>query len=388
MKNSQVLLILIILLFPLTGCKKETPAPVQENTIQRNYTEQENLLRIKIVDNEFTVNGNKLWINGANAPWHHWNEFGNTTEWNAYDDRWWDRHFAELKEAGINAARVWINCNNDNLTIDIDRDGTVYGVSGAHWNDLDLFFKTVEKNQIYIMATLLSFDHFKNTGNRPAAQNWRNMLTNKESAATFVENYTMPFVERYRDNPWLWSIDLINEPDWIFENEECGKIPWENISYFIAINAAAIHENSNILVTVGMAFPKYNSDFSGYEGNKISDAFLQQLYPNENAYVDFWSPHYYDWVGQWFGVPFYLQPYGRRPDGWGLHNTKPAVIGEVSALGTAGNTLLDDYKFAFRNGWHGIMPWTSNGVDEHGSLHDFMETSHYMLEHHGEFIFP
>jgi len=339
--------------------------------------------RISVGNKEFTVNGKRIWINGANTPWDKWNDFGGS-----YNDTWWNDHFKILHEAGVNAVRVWINCNNDQGAVIINDSGMISGVSQKHWTDLDKFFKTAQRNKIYIMATLLSFDHFKNDGRRPAALNWRAMLQSDEACASFVNNYTIPFVNRYKDNPWLWSIDICNEPDWVYENAECGKIPWERISYFLALNAAAIHENSGILVTVGMAFPKYNADGAGYQGNKVSDAFLQKLYSNKNAYLDFWSPHYYDWVGEYYGVPFYIKPSGSRPGGWGLDSSKPALIGECSAKGSAGKTIISDYENAFNNGWQGIMPWTSNGVDENGNIKDFSPATKYMLEKHRDLIFP
>jgi hypothetical protein len=352
--------------------------------------------RITVSGDQFTVEGKRIWINGTNTPWNNWNDFGGN-----YSDSWWNSHFTQLHKAGINAARVWINCNNGNGAISIGNDGTVSGVSAKHWNDLDKFFKTAERNQIYIMATLLSFDHFKNTGGRSIAENWRNMLRSKDASASFVKNYTVPFVERYKDNPWLWSIDICNEPDWVFENAECGEIPWEHISYFFALNAAAIHENSDILVTVGMSFPKYNADGNRYQGNKVSDKFLQDLYPNINAYLDFWSPHYYDWVGQWYGVPHYLTPSGTLngnssdwTGGWGLDGTKPAVLGECSAKGTGknlwgikNNTIVTDYEQAYLNGWQGVMPWTSNGVDPNGKLSDISPATKNMLEKYRDIIF-
>jgi hypothetical protein len=345
--------------------------------------ELDHVRRIYLSDNQFMVDGKRIWINGANTPWNNWNDFGGD-----YSNIWWNIHFNELRKAGINATRVWINCNNDKGAIMIAANGTVSGVSTGHWADLDKFFISAARNEIYIMATLLSFDHFKNTGARPAAERWRNMIKSKEASQSFVDNYTIPFVNRYKDNPWLWSIDIINEPDWVFENAECGKIPWENISYFLALNAAAVHENSNILVTVGMAFPKYNADGSGYEGNKVSDSFLQKLYKNENAYLDFWSPHYYDWVGQYYGVPFYVKPSGARPGGWGLDNSKPALIGECKAKGSEGKTIISDYENAFANGWHGVMAWTSNGVDSNGKLEDFSPATLNMLNKNRSLIYP
>jgi len=351
--------------------------------------------RISIKDNRFVVNGDKpVWINGTNTPWDKWNDFGSN-----YDEAFWDEHFAALAENGVNASRVWINCNNNqgdnvnhgqNPIVIIDENGMVSGVSAEHWEDLDSFFEIAERHGIYIMATILSFDHFKNNdwSNR-VPERWRNMVQSTEAINSFIEHYTLPFVERYKDNPYLWSIDLMNEPDWVHEGEECGKLAWEDISHFFARNAAAIHENSNILVTVGMAFPKYNSDGSGYEGNKVSDAFLQSLYNNENAYLDFWSPHYYDWVGQWYGIPFTSNPYGSRSDGgWGLCDSKPAIIAETAANGSADFTLTEDYVNAFNNGWQGVMAWTSNGVDGNGGFDEQIVATRHIAELHSGLVFP
>jgi hypothetical protein len=337
-------------------------------------------LHIYIENNQFMVNGRRIWINGANTPWDNWNDFGGN-----YNDAWWNSHFAELRQAGINATRVWINCDGFG-SINISPNGMVSGATVKHWSDLDKFFEAARRNQIYIMATLLSFDHFK-APNRNY-MSFRRMMNNSSASMSFAQNYTIPFVKRYRDNPWLWSIDIINEPDWIHENQDCGQISWERISYFLAVNAAAIKSYSNILVTVGMAFPKYNVDGSGYEGNKISDSFLQRRFKNPNAYIDFWSPHYYDWVGQWYGVPFYSRPYGSRPAGWRLCDSKPALIGETKAKGSAGRTITDDYVNAFNNGWQGVMAWTSNGVDENGDLNDLRPATMHMLTNHRRLIFP
>jgi len=340
--------------------------------------------RIIIKNNQFFADGKRIWINGINTPWNKWNDFGG-----GCNDAWWDSHFKKLRKTGVNAARVWINCNNDQGAVDINDNGIIRRVNEKHLTDLDRFFQTAARNRIYIKAALISFDHFKDTGNRPSAQKWRNMLGSSAAAESFAENYTVPFVKRYGDNPWLWSVDLCNEPDWVYENPECGRIPWDKISYFFAVNAAAIHENSRILVTVGMSFPKYNSEY--YAGNMISDSYMQSLYGSKNAYLDFWSQHYYDWVGPHFGVPFYTSPYGKP--GFGLDDKKPAVIGECMAkgskgktMGTENNTIITDYENAFLNGWQGVMPWTSNGIDMCGDLDDMSPAAKYMLEKYGEVI--
>ena len=115
MKNIFGILLLLLCLFLLSGA--------DEGSIM-----QEESRRITIVNNEFTVSGKRIWINGANTPWNKWNDFGG-----GYNDAWWDNHFAELRKAGINAVRVWINCNNDNGAITINNNGMVSGVSSKHF---------------------------------------------------------------------------------------------------------------------------------------------------------------------------------------------------------------------------------------------------------------
>ena len=325
-------------------------------------------------NNEFAVNGKRIWMNGVNTPWNSWNDFGGS-----YNSQWWDNEFARLRKAGINSARIWINCNNDNHAITIDANGNVSGASEKHWADVASLLDLAKKNKIYVMAAITSFDHFKSS----QASRWRAMLTSKSASQSFVDNYMIPFLNKFKDNPYLWCIDLMNEPDWVYENSECGNIPWNNISYFFAINAAAIHENSQVLVTVGLAYPKWNADGGSYQGNKVSDTYLKSLYDNSKAYLDFWSPHYYDWVGEWYGVPHYLSPYGKLggnktsgwTGGWGLDSSKPALLGECSARGTGknlyglkDNSIITDYEQAFLNGWQGVMAWTSNAVDDNGGL--------------------
>jgi len=370
--------------------------------------DEKNPRRIYIKDNKFMVGDDlPIWINGTNTPWNNWDEFGS----NEYDAEWWDEHFAALSAEGVNASRVWINCRNTQRAVTIDARGNVTGVSDKHWQDLDSLFEIAQRHEIYVMATITSFDHFKGA----TANRWRAMVQSAEKINDYVTHYTIPLVERYRDNPYLFSIDLMNEPDWVHENSECGRLAWNDLSHFFARNAAAIRENSEILVTVGMAFPKYNADGSGYNGNKVSDEFLQNLYNSPNAYIDYWSPHFYNWVGGSYGHPFTSKPFGPREEGgWGLCDSKPAIIAETSANGSRGRdcpinratckwpnapchpdcdsipqyTLIEDYENAYNNGWLGVMAWTSNGVDPNGGFEEQTPANRHMLELIPELVFP
>lgn len=328
--------------------------------------------RIEVSGTDFVINGEKVYMNGVNTPWDKWNDFGGN-----FSSSFWNSHFAELRENGINAARVWISCNGD-VGISIKEDGYVVAAMPKHWKDLDGLFKAAEENGIYIMATLMSFDHFKDSNKKYAS--WRAMLDDEAAMDSYVNNYVIPFCKRYDSYDSLWSIDLCNEPDWIHENDECGKIPWKKLCSLFAREAAAIHENSDILVTVGFGMIKYNS--KKYSGNFGSDENLQTVYRNENAYLDFYSPHFYEWEAPWYGFPF-----DKDPTTFGLDGTKPAVIGEFPANGMTSKTsgskdmsASECYVNVYNNGWNGIFAWTSNGVDDCGSLKDFAEGAKEVAE--------
>jgi hypothetical protein len=332
--------------------------------------------RVTVSGTQFMAGGQRIWFNGANTPWNSWNDFGGS-----FDATWWGNHFQSLHDNGVNSTRIWITCNGE-VGINISADGTVTGATAAHWSNLDTLFQLAQSKGIYIMATLISFDHFKD--NHPTYTSWRNMMVSSAKTDSFVNNYVIPFVNRYKSNPYLWSIDLCNEPDWIYEDAAAGNLSWDVLQTYFAKAAVAIHQNSNILVTVGIAMAKYNSDtVSGAQGNKISDAALQAKVNSPAAKVDFYSTHYYDWMGQYWGVPFY-----NTPAAFGLGTSKPALIGETPANGTTGHTLTQDYESGYTNGWQGAMAWTSNGVDSQGNFSTLVPATNAFRNNHTNLVFP
>lgn len=347
----------------LTGCTttndpSEVPAPTNEATTSnvQSDTQPETAkydgVNIYIEDNTFKLDGEEVWLTGMNAPWQKWNDFGG-----GYNADYWSQVFAMMHEDGFNSCRIWITCSGD-VGINIDENGFVSGATDKHWQDLDSLFALAAENEIYVMATLMSFDHFKDSNKNH--KSWRAMLQNTDAIDSYIDNYVIPFCQRYDSNDYVWSIDLINEPDWVFENAECGQIAWESIGDYFARACAAIHENTDdMLVTIGFAIIKYNSE--KYEGNYGSDEFLRSRYDNENAYVDFWSTHYYDWQATWFNCPFLLSA-----EEFGIDMSKPCVVGECSHTGIKAlrniKPIEDCYEWAYNNGWNGVLAWTDRDL--------------------------
>lgn len=363
MKFKKITVLFLAAGMLLSGCtapKEETEkkteeqaAAVTEESFVTDIPEKPDMVydaNIYIEGDKFMLGGKEVWLNGMNAPWQSWDDFGGS-----YKAEYWEKVFAMMHSDGFNSCRIWINCSGDKA-INIDESGYVSGASEKHWQDLDSLFSLAAENEIYVMATLMSFDHFKNN----KKERWRAMLKDTDKIDSYINNYVIPFCKRYDDNDYVWSIDLINEPDWVYENEECGKISWECLGDYFARACAAIHENTDdMLVTIGFAMIKYNS--GKYNGDYGSDKFLRSRYDNENAYVDFNSTHYYDWMATWFGCPFIVSA-----EEFGIDMSKPRIVGECSHEGIKAlrqiKPIEECYEWAYNNGWNGVMVWTDRDL--------------------------
>lgn len=350
----------------ITGCSGDngsSGAQPQESgsgssvpTAEAEQPEEKKNAKVTIEGTKFMVDGQELWLNGVNTPWQSWNDFcGNM------DEAAWESTFALLQQDNINCTRIWINCNGTSV-VSLTSDGMVEEVNEDHWTDLDKLFALAEKYEVYVMPTLLSFDHFKD--NNTGKQKWRDLVMSSAGCDDYAEKYCAEFAKRYKGCDWIMGVDLMNEPDWVYENEECGKLPWENLTYLFAKCAQAIHENSDMLVTVGLGMPKYNSD--KYNGNMISDERLKEAAGSDQAYLDFYSPHYYSWERSSFGFPF-----TSTPEEYGLGTDKPCVIGETSNDDKAYKMTCEEfYQSAYEKGWNGVLVWMeyrtdgSSGCDE------------------------
>jgi hypothetical protein len=194
---------------------------------------------------------------------------------------------------------------------------------------------------------------------------------------SYLTNYLAPFVDRYKDNPWLWSIDLCNEPEWAVSD---SGVSWGNLRRYFAWAASTIHGRSDILVSVGIAYLLNHQN--------VADNLLKVYLNAPSACLDFWHVHYYPWMDPWIpDIPFYTTP-GIFGAGHGLDSSRPAVIGETPSKGSTGHSTTDDYESAFQNGWQGVMGWTSNGVDSQGSLTQLGPATRTFYSNHRDYVFP
>lgn len=357
-----------------SSSKTAASSSESDSLVDVELVKSDGTAKVTIADGHFQVGGKPLWLCGTNTPWDKWDDFGYN-----FDASFWDEHFGQLHDAGINSSRVWILCSGDH-GIKFGEDGSVTGMSDKFWNDVDQLMSIAAKHKIYIMATMMSFDCCK-TGNRNNKK-FRAMIQDDALTDSYVQNYIIPFAERYDSNDYLFSIDLCNEPDWIHENEEEGKLDWRPLVKFFGKCSQAIHQHSDILVTTGMAYIPNNSDV---RGTNIVGDYLMKSYVGDDACMDYYSVHFYDWMIRWHNDPFKL-----TPEEYGLDTSKPNVLGECSAKGSEedGIDMVAAGQALYENGWDGVFPWTSTGTDGNGGFAEVTTYSKTMLGKIEDLIFP
>ena len=114
------------------GTSYYTPVVPEAAMPEKDYeTTTDGSARVTVDGTKFMVGDKELWLNGVNAPWDKWNDFGG-----GFNFEFWQDHFQKLHNSGVNAARIWVVCNGD-VGMLISADGTFDGATTAHWEDLD-----------------------------------------------------------------------------------------------------------------------------------------------------------------------------------------------------------------------------------------------------------
>ena len=262
---------------------------------------------------------------------------------------------------------------------------------------MDSLVQIATDHGIYIMPTLWTFGMTRSdSGWSKNWQQYRQIINDVNKTRWYTEYFLIPFVQRYNENPYVLGIDICNEPEHMWRDENTGKLNQDNVLRFVAYCAAAIHEHSQKLATVGSMWIIYNSDrYQGWDvgsGNCYKDSKLQSLYNNPDAYLDFWSPHWYQW--QSTGGPF------ETSIGYWLDNgDRPAILGETYGgnvnSGTQGNccgydiTMANFYKNSYWNGYRGVVGWMNpHENDGYGTFSGITSGTNDFYNNFPELVYP
>lgn len=375
MYSKRLIIAASLMYLVVNGCKKGSTSTDSGTTVvtppTQPVTPVSTSLNITISGSKFNVNSKEIFFNGVNTAWQKQSDYSLDYLGKNFDAAAWTTEFQRYVDNRINLARVWIHCDG-NSSPSLAADGTVSGATDQFWADMDNLVKIATAKKVYIIPTLWSFGMAVNQSATVNYSKYRDIINDVTKTQSYINNFLIPYVKRYANEPYVMGYDICNEPEHLWRDANCGPLNHDNVIRFVAYCAAAIHQNSTKPVTVGSMWIIYDSNrYSGwatYGGNNYSNTTLQAQYNNSNAYLDFYSPHWYQWQTS-------DSPFAKTVSTWLDDASKPVLIeetygGDISAStqGNAANyniTMANFYLQSHTNGYAGVCgwknPWENDG---------------------------
>ncbi len=182
----------------------------------------------QLIDGAFIKGSNLPWLDGAYNTW-----IGiDPTEvsWGcAYNSAHVHQYFADLHSMGVTVVRIWINQGDEGNTI--DSNDYVTGVTPLFWENMDDCVQQAANTGVKLYVTL-------NNGR----SDW---LENPVQAGAYMNNALIPMIQRYKGNPAVFAIDLMNEIEGAIAgstgNWSTDGATWAQAQAYIRTFAAAVH---------------------------------------------------------------------------------------------------------------------------------------------------
>ena len=369
--------------------------------------------KLSINGNKFERGGKEIFLSGLNSPWqddmYYRIDFLGTAH---FDPSYWTTQFQNMANNKVNFVRIWVH-GRGNHTPAYDVNGFVVSPSQDFYDDLEYIINLAEQHKIYVLLTMWSFDMVLKSGFGQPGSNFfvehRNTILDNNKTNSYLNNFLTPVVSLYKDNPYVLAYDIINEPETIWENSNDlvdGAINRNQVIAFVAKAAATIHQASNQqqFVTVGSKWSIYNSDaYTSYGsatsvGDNYTDASLQAQFNSSDAYLDFYSMHWYHW--QSTGAPFDTPATSLHP---GV--TKPIIVGEYPGFDLPNNdcgctcntpticdfniTIVQAYEGVRNNNFAGITAWrNASDADGFGISTKIYEATLAFVNNHPNLVVP
>lgn len=160
-----------------------------------------------------------------------------------FNYNWWNNEFQRYKDNRINMARVWLH-GSGNYSPNLNGDGLVTGASSQFWSDMDNLVAISRQKQVYLMPTFWSFDMVKDGGSAWHYTQYRQIINDQNKSRWYIENFLIPFLQRYESEPYVMGYDIGNELEHMWRDANCGYLNRDNVVRFVAMCAAAINQHS------------------------------------------------------------------------------------------------------------------------------------------------
>jgi hypothetical protein len=176
---------------------------------------------------------NLAWLDGAYG--HDFGHDPRHPEWGvAYDPDHADALLAFAESSGIRLLRVWAFERCEGLTF--DAAGATTGIDPTFLASFDDFVRRrVPAHDVKLYVTLLAADGLTDCAG--------DVLAPGPARDALLARALAPFAARYADSPWLWGIDVMNEPEAAVAGATGnwgGGASWDVMRGFLAASASAV----------------------------------------------------------------------------------------------------------------------------------------------------
>lgn len=299
-----------------------------------------------------TWNCKKRFVYGVNYAWHNYSaDFGGIPDWNrlgvAATAAEVDKELADMKAHGASVVRWWVMPDLSSAAVVFDSGDSPAGLGGTFEADLLKAIELAEKNDLYLMLTIFSFEALKprySSGN-VTVRSLQPLIVDGGKRRALLENVIRPMAKIVEKSPYkkrVMTWDLFNEPEWAITGPskygdpdyeclpELQCVSHDQMESFLADMAAVLRVENRALLSVGGAAMKWKSGWTLLD-------------------IDYYQFHMYDWVNESY-------PYSKSPSDWQLTD-KPVVIGEFPFQGLTGIDATKLLSSWYGNGYAGALGW-------------------------------
>jgi hypothetical protein len=340
----------------LTGCAADTPPDATAD-----------LLPQQACTDTCAKQGGVDWLcklrfmYGINYAWQNFgSDFGGNARWNqpgAASNPKVATDLATFASNGVSVVRWWVFPDFRGDGVAFDAQDRLIGLGGTALADLEAALALAEKNDLYLMLTLFSFDNFRptKTADGIRARGITPIVLDADKRAALMEQVVRPFARAAAQSPnakRLIAWDVINEPEWAIKgaslyggdppfdaNPELAAISHAQMETFLADVIKVLREETDALISVGNTAIKWRNAWSKLD-------------------TDFHQFHIYDWVNKYW-------PYDRTPSQHGVDD-RPVVMGEFPLGGLTGASYTKLLETWYAAGYAGALGWSFS--DHKGGL--------------------
>jgi F5/8 type C domain/Secretion system C-terminal sorting domain len=360
--------------------------------------------------------GGSFFLNGTNVPWVNFGaDLGprRASSPNNVNFSEFQTIFQTIHENGGNVMRLWLHTNGAQTPV-FDSNGYVTGPGPYAIQDLKKILSLAQQNNVGLILCLWSFDMLQKAGSEDSLTQTQvnynyKLLTDTSYTMAYIRNSLIPMVDSVKNNAAIVAWEIFNEPEGMsstFGGWTPTLISMSYIQRCVNLMAGAIHRaDPNASVTNGawafMSLSSVTPSLAGGESrlktlesmtpaqlqtvtnqfnsiyrtsltaaqvmeymDKLAAATSYNYYSDDRLIaaggdslgtLDFYSVHYYAWMGKAY-APL-LVPCST----WNL--TKPVVVAEFQFSDLLGGLIKgllsqDIYSDIYLNGYAGALSWS------------------------------